>query len=370
MEKAGGEANNWRRNVMRDMRWVLIITAVVSVVLIITVPFYRQSPGHVIASVIIMAVYGGSIGGVMTLFYGRFGERIAAQPPLLNWLLLIGTLIILTAIGLLTAGLILVALGLFEADNYWRVFLRDMRFGWMISTAIGISISLYERLRGKLEAAKQELREKELAAERARQLAVEARLSSLESRIHPHFLFNTLNSISALIQEDPAQAEKLVERLAALLRFSLDSNQQRTVPLEREMKITRDYLEIERARFGERLRYSIDVPPALGFIETPPLAVQTLVENSVKHAIAPRREGGEVRITARRQDQHLCIEVADDGPGFARDALVAGHGLDTLHARLVALYDDRAALDITTRDDRTLVSLSLPIVEAGPATTI
>jgi LytS/YehU family sensor histidine kinase len=245
-----------------------------------------------------------------------------------------------------------------------------MRYSWIISILIGVSISFYERLRGKLEATTEELREKELAADRARQLATEARLSSLESRIHPHFLFNTLNSISSLIQEDPAQAEKLVERLAALLRFSLDSNQQRTVPLEREMKITRDYLEIERVRFGDRLRYAIDVPPSLGPAEVPPLAVQTLVENSVKHAIAPRREGGEVRVAARRVGQHLCVEVADDGPGFARDALVAGHGLDTLHARLLALYDDRAALDITTRDGYTVVSISLPAVEAKQTTSV
>jgi sensor histidine kinase YesM len=365
-----GERKQWRHEVARDMRWVLILTALVSVGLIIAVPFYRQSPGHVIASIIIMTVYGGSIGGVMTLFYSRYGERIAAQRPLLSWLLLIGTLVILTAIGLLAAGLILVALGLFEGGNYWQTFRRDMRFGWIVSTAIGVSISLYERLRGKLEATRQELRERELAAERARKLALEARLSSLESRIHPHFLFNTLNSISSLIQEDPAQAEKLVERLAALLRFSLDSNQRRTVPLEKEMKITRDYLEIERARFGERLRYSIDLPPALAFIETPPLAVQTLVENSVKHAIAPRREGATVRIAARLEGQRLCVEVSDDGPGFAREALIAGHGLDTLQARLLAIYDDRAALDITTREGRTVVRISLPATEAGQTASV
>ena len=365
-----GERKDWRREFVRDMRWVLIITAVAAIVLVVLVPFYRQSPGHVVASLIIATVYGGSIGSVMTLFFNRYGERIAARRAPFNWLLLIVTLLILTTIGLLIAGLILAALGLFDIGDYWQKFRNDMRYAWAISMAIGISLSLYEGLRGKLEATRLELREKELAAERARQLAIEARLSSLESRIHPHFLFNTLNSISALIQEDPAQAEKLVERLAALLRFSLDSNEQRTVPLEKEMKITRDYLEIERARFGERLRYSIDVPPALGFIETPPLAVQTLVENSVKHAIAPRREGGVVSISARLQDQHLRIEVADDGPGFARDALVAGHGLDTLHARLLALYDDRAALDITRHDGRTVVGISLPVVEAKQTTSV
>jgi sensor histidine kinase YesM len=352
------------------MRWVLIITAVAAIALIILVPFYRNSPGQAVASLIIATVYGGTIGSVMTLFFNRYGESITARRAPFNWLLLIATLLFLTAIGVLIAGLILVALGLFDIHDYWQKFQYDMRFVWAISLVIGISLSLYERLRDKLEATREELRERELAAERARKLALEARLSSLESRIHPHFLFNTLNSISSLIQEDPAQAEKLVERLAALLRFSLDSNERRTVPLEKEMKITRDYLEIERARFGERLRYSIDLPPALALIETPPLAVQTLVENSVKHAIAPRREGGTVRITARLEDQQLRIEVFDDGPGFARDALVAGHGLDTLHARLLAIYDDRAALDITTRDGHTLVRISLPVVEATHLTSV
>src|SRR6185369_10732305 len=87
-----GERKQWRHEVARDMRWVLILTALVSVVLFITVPFYRQSLGHVLASIIIMTVYGGSIGGVMTLFYSRYGEPIAAQRPLLSWLLLVGTL--------------------------------------------------------------------------------------------------------------------------------------------------------------------------------------------------------------------------------------------------------------------------------------
>ncbi|MFL6213228.1 MAG: sensor histidine kinase [Blastocatellia bacterium] len=365
MPETGAGNKGWR-----EMRWMLVIAAAIGVLLIILVPVYRQSPGQALASFIIAIVYGGSVGGVMMLFFNRYGERLALRRAPFNWLLVILALIALTAIGLLIAGLTLVAVGLFEGRYYWTKFRDGMRYAWIISLVIGVSISLYERLRGKLEATTEELREKELAAERARQLATEARLSSLESRIHPHFLFNTLNSISSLIQEDPAQAEKLVERLAALLRFSLDSNEQRTVPLEREMKITRDYLEIERARFGERLRYSIEVPPSLRLAEVPPLAVQTLVENSVKHAIAPRREGGEVRVVARRAGQHLRVEVADDGPGFARDALVAGHGLDTLHARLLALYDDRAALDITTHDGHTVVSISLPAVEAKQTTNV
>ena len=142
-------------------------------------------------------------------------------------------------------------------------------------------------------------------------------LASLESRIHPHFLFNTLNSISSLIPEDPARAERLVEQMAALLRFSLDANQSGLVPLASELKIVGDYLEIERARFGDRLRYQIDVPADLNESQIPPLSLQTLVENSVKYAIAPDRAGGEIRITGARSEWRFPCRGFGSGPGVS-----------------------------------------------------
>jgi sensor histidine kinase YesM len=345
--------------VARAVLPIMGISAGVAVVLMLIVPFYSKTPGRVVVTFIIGMIYGTSIGGLMVLFFNRFGDSIGRQAFPRDWVLMIGALIALSAAGCLLAGFILCATGIFEWQYFWRTFARDMRFSWAIAIVIGVSISLYERLRAKLEAANSQLREKKLAAERAHKLAIEARLSSLESRIHPHFLFNTLNSISSLIQEDPQQAERLVERLAALLRFSLDSNQRSTVPLRQEIKITRDYLEIERARIGHRLRYSIDVPAALEMIEVPPLSVQTLVENSLKYAVSPRREGGEIQITARADAGRVFIEVMDDGPGFASGAIKAGHGLDNLHARLAALFDEDAALDIAMRDGRTVVTISL-----------
>jgi LytS/YehU family sensor histidine kinase len=208
---------------------------------------------------------------------------------------------------------------------------------------------------------------KELEEERARKLAVEARLSSLESRVHPHFLFNTLNSISSLIQDDPALAERMVERLSALLRFSLDSNQSRTVSLSQEVKIIVDYLEIEKARFGERLRFRVDVPPELEQVEVPPLSLQTLVENSIKYGVSPRRDGGEVGVTARLESGIVRIEVTDDGPGFTPEAITAGHGLDNVQGRLAALFDDQASLSISAEPGRTRVTISVPM-KSIPAT--
>ncbi len=205
---------------------------------------------------------------------------------------------------------------------------------------------------------------KELERERALKLATEAQLASLESRIHPHFLFNTLNSISSLIPDDPARAERLVEQMAALLRFSLDANQSGLVPLSAELKIVADYLEIERARFGDRLRYQIDVPADLNDSRIPPLSLQTLVENSVKYAIAPDRTGGEIRITAARSGGAFRVEVSDPGPAFQLESAPPGHGLDNLKDRLLAVFGGQAALVLQRVGGRNNLILSLPQVAA------
>jgi LytS/YehU family sensor histidine kinase len=185
----------------------------------------------------------------------------------------------------------------------------------------------------------------ELARERALKLATEARLASLESRIHPHFLFNTLNSISALIHIDPVKADEQLQRLSGLLRFALDSAETPQVALGREVKIVQDYLEIEKTRFGERLRITVSVAEELWGLTVPPLAIQTLVENSVKHVIAPSRAGGEVRVSGEWAAGRLRIVVDDGGPGVAGGALPAGRGLDNLRARLQVLYGDGARLE-------------------------
>jgi LytS/YehU family sensor histidine kinase len=192
-------------------------------------------------------------------------------------------------------------------------------------------------------------------------LATEAQLASLESKLHPHFLFNTLNSISALIADDPVLADKVVLRLSRLLRSSLDVVDQSSVPLDEEIKLTVDYLEIEKARFGERLRYSVDVPRELLTMRVAPLILQPIVENSVKFAIFPRPGGGSIAISAQQESDKLTIAVRDDGPGFAATVIPAGHGLDTLRQRLNTLFQDRAILTIAAAEERTTVSISIPI---------
>ena len=147
------------------------------------------------------------------------------------------------------------SLGLCAVTLSGNEFVSSYPISLVITLLIGLSITSFETLRHKLQSATLELRTRQMEQERANKLLVEARLSSLESRIHPHFLFNTLNSISALIPSDPKRAEDTVGKLASLLRFSLNANHSSLVPLAQELKIVRDYLEIESTRFGARLRY-------------------------------------------------------------------------------------------------------------------
>jgi two-component system, LytTR family, sensor histidine kinase AlgZ len=231
---------------------------------------------------------------------------------------------------------------------------------FLLALAFGMSALFYESLSSQLRESRARLQEKELEEERARKLALQARLSSLESRIHPHFLFNTLNSICALIPVNPERAEEIVGQLAVLLRSSLDTTRQALIPLESEMQIVRDYLNIEKIRFGERLRYSFDVPEETAESLVPPLSVQSLVENAIKHGIAPDADGGEIQVVAQRDAGGLQVEVRDSGPGFDLGSVGPGHGLEILVSRLDALFGSATRLEVTRRDGKCVVRLFIP----------
>jgi signal transduction histidine kinase len=299
---------------------------------------------------------------LVTVTMYKLRPRLHACGGLLRWALLIPTLLGLSVAGTLVACGVITTLGLRPHEPYWTCFRHDLCVNVLITLTLGISMSLYEIQRRRLEAATLALRDRELEHERARKMALEAQLAALEARLQPHFMFNTLNAITALIDEDPRQAERTVERLAALLRFSLDATERGLVPLAHELKIVTDYLEIERTRFGERLSWAVDVPAEAAACEVPPLAVQTLVENSVKHAIAPRPAGGRIRVEAEVAGGQLLVRVADDGPGFTEAAIRPGHGLDSVRGRLAVRFGRSAGLAIARRDGGgALVTLALPL---------
>ncbi|MDZ7319969.1 MAG: histidine kinase, partial [candidate division KSB1 bacterium] len=160
-------------------------------------------------------------------------------------------------------------------------------------------IYAYFMIKEKLENTAVALREKHLQTERLEKLKAAAELSALQATIQPHFLFNTLNSIAALIREEPKLAEDTIEKLAELFRYVLNANRREWIQLGEEIEIVRNYLEIEKLRLGERLRYHIDVDENLLALPVPALLIQPLVENSIKHGIGTLEEGGEILISAK-----------------------------------------------------------------------
>jgi Histidine kinase len=170
-------------------------------------------------------------------------------------------------------------------------------------------------------------------------------LQALRAQLNPHFLFNSLNSLRGLITEDPTRAQEAITDLAALLRYTLQLSRARTTTLELELEATRHYLELEALRFEARLAYGIDVEPRALQHQVPPMLVQTLVENAIKHGIAQLPEGGVVRIDARKPADDLHIRVTNTGT-FTHSRNARGIGLANSLERLRLIYGDRVRLDL------------------------
>jgi len=204
------------------------------------------------------------------------------------------------------------------------------------------------------------------AAERERQAVqlqaqlTDARLAALSSQLNPHFLFNALNSIAELVHRDPDAADGMIVGLSALLRNSLESATSQQVPLEEELRLLGYYLDIEKIRLGERLRVEWSVAPAAREALVPPLLLQPLVENAVRHGISRRLGPGTIRVLAACEGGGLCLEVHDDGAGQSAGGGF-GIGLGTTRQRLQALYGEQGTLELLASPQGTVARLLLPL---------
>jgi signal transduction histidine kinase len=199
---------------------------------------------------------------------------------------------------------------------------------------------------------------------------VEARLKTLEAELHPHFLFNTLHAISTLVHTNPEAADRMIVRLSDLLRLTFDRSGAPAVPLQEELAFLEKYLEIEQIRFQDRLSVRFDIDPETLDAEVPRLILQPLVENAIKHGVAPRSGDGLIEISARRKDDMLWIEVRDNGVGLsgsARARLHNGVGLSNTRARLDCLYGSAHRLEFSEDTGGLAVRMQIPLDAAPPA---
>jgi two-component system LytT family sensor kinase len=242
-------------------------------------------------------------------------------------------------------------------DNYWiysAIYAASV-------TAIGIELKIFNSVRIQIKLEEQE------------RLLLHARMEALQNQINPHFLFNTLNSISSLVRFDPDMARDVIFKLATILRRLLNSSEA-FAPLREEFEFIDNYLDIEVVRFGrDKLRVVKELDPASLDVVVPSMLLQPLVENSIKHGLGPKVEGGSIFLRSRVTDSRLIIEVEDDGVGMGGAQLEEssswsgmGIGMANISERLQVLYGDTARMTIDSHEGKgTLIRIRLPLVEAA-----
>jgi sensor histidine kinase YesM len=229
------------------------------------------------------------------------------------------------------------------------------------SVTFGSAISYYFYARSRLSEHARQLQHESLQRARNEQRMTETELRLLQVQIEPHFLFNTLSNILGLIDDEPTSAKRMLESLTQYLRGSLQSTRGETIKLSQELDLLRAYLSIQTIRMGDRLDYSFDVPGDLEAITLPPLLIQPLVENAVRHGLEPKIEGGILTVRIRRHNDLLTIDVIDTGRGLQMP-LGSGVGLKNVQQRIAALYGERGSFTLNENSPSGVTAtLSLPI---------
>jgi two-component system LytT family sensor kinase len=222
---------------------------------------------------------------------------------------------------------------------FLRSFFIDMVLYMMIGAAVH-AIDYYQKYR-----------ERDLRTAYLEMQLVQAQLQALRMQLNPHFLFNTLHAISALMDEDVRDARRMMTSLSELLRYSLDSESEAEVPLEQELAVLKRYVQIEQVRFQDRLTVAFDIAPDTLDALVPTLILQPLVENAIKHGIAPYAAAGRIEIRARRDHGALVLQVSDNGPGLRKrpaDGVREGIGLKNTRERLLQLYGTGHTFNLAT----------------------
>jgi hypothetical protein len=269
------------------------------------------------------------------LVFGRIALAVIAIGVVQTFLIVSVTLILTGKLTQLSgaAPLISIWVSVTGADSAWAVF---------YVTATG----------------PRRFREKEV---RLQLVVREAELRALEAQLNPHFLFNSLNSIRALVVENPPLAQDMLTRLANILRYNLHRDLMHTIPLASELEAVTDYLALEGVRFEDRLHVEFAIDPAAAQVAVPPMLLQTLVENALKHGIAPLPSGGEILIRAALQPGGMLLEVENTGQIAAPKPGATQVGLANTRERLRILYADGARLDLANRDgNRVIATVRIP----------
>ncbi|CAG1010189.1 partial Sensor histidine kinase BtsS, partial [Myxococcaceae bacterium] len=341
----------------RELAWVLAINTAIAGFLSVLV--FRGN------GFLVNLVFSHSIGLAIYLLVAVLRRQLPQRWSWASWVLGVP---VGFAMGISLAALLL-DLPLLAV---WRSMLRT----WAQALAVSAVCTLlagyffWSRERIATERAVAE-RERALALMREKQ-ALQAQLKALQAQIEPHFLFNTLANVVSLIERDGRLARRMLEDLIDFLRSSLAESRTRETTLGRQMALLEVYLRILEIRMGARLKFHLAIAPGLEDAPLPPMLLQPLVENAVKHGLEPKIEGGEIVVSALREGEQLCLSVADTGLGLGASQGGTGVGLANVRERIATLYGDRASLTLAANQPCGLqVTLRLPLenpvsAPAGP----
>ncbi|WP_345950170.1 histidine kinase [Mucilaginibacter sp. PAMB04274] len=234
---------------------------------------------------------------------------------------------------------------------------NDYKFTFIVVLIVGTIIYFYMAQKATMNA---QIKEKELDLARLKQLKTQAELQTLQSKINPHFLYNSLNSIASLIHEDADKAEDMTLKLSKLFRYSINSQQENMALVKDEMEIVNTYLDIEKVRFGDRISFNSSIDNNLLDKRIPRFLIQPLVENALKHGLNHTAKNGILEVNLKQQNNKLIIEVVDNGPPFP-DELNMGYGMQSTYDKLNLLYGEGYEMQLINTP-RKHIFLSLPII--------
>jgi len=353
--------SRWAPSPLRDFIYSFIFNTLIALVFLALAVMFSDSI-DIGRQFFVTFVFAQCIGYTIYVIYLVLDVFVAPQTrrtPTMRWLLFI----LIPVIGVFIGYWIATTLLDFRQTRAEMFTLRGVASILTVALIIaGILIAIFVP-RERAARAQAQMAREETRANIAEREATLARMQLLEAQVEPHFLYNTLAHVVSLVDAEPAVAKRMLHHLIELLRATATSAQ-RTSTLGTQLELLRSYLDLIAMRMGPRLAWSIDVPDELAQLSIPPMLLQPLVENAIKHGLEPSIDGGRVDISARRDAGLLVLTVVDTGLGVApmRSAGSTGLGLPNVRARLAALFGDAASLRMTDNSPKgTRVTITFPV---------
>lgn len=244
----------------------------------------------------------------------------------------------------------------------WILYFQNLGMDVLLNTIFGGFSAFYFYFQYRVSVLSEELAHKRIEEEKILALKAKSEMEVLRSKVNPHFLFNTLNSISSLVHSNPDLAEDMIQKLATLFRYSLDMGSHDFISLETEIDIVKNYLEIEKVRLNDRLTYIFDIDEQTKFVQIPPFLLQPLVENSIKHGISKHASGGKITIKSELKNSTCYLSVHDNGNGFLKENSTERFGLKGIRERLQLHYGNNFNFQILN-ENGTEIKIRIPVEE-------